>query len=187
MKKIFRSIVQLLVCLIISAAIPFLSLAGIEYIVTDLGEGKAFDINSSGQVVGYSGPWGSQAAFLWEDGAMTILGAGCARGVNDFAQVVGGSAGNAVLWEDGSMISLGRGHAYGINDLGQVVGDSLSGEAVLWKNGETIFLQDVVDVGSDFILKTAFAINNKGKIVGYGRMDNEDHAFLGNSRDTLLN
>lgn len=300
MKKVFCDVVRLLVLLTISATIPSLSSAGIEYSVTDLGVGKAFDINSSGQVVGYSGQWISQNAFLWEDGAMTILGAGCARGVNDSAQVVGCSAGTAVLWENDTMVNidieglscayginnsgqivgdykygdheksfilrdgnvtdlgslggethvggindscqvaggsktdpgetystraflwendvmtnlgiiesysyandinnicqvvgnssrwaflweddimstLGSGHAYGINDLGQVVGDSLSGEAVLWKNGETIFLQDVIDVGPGFILKTAFAINNNGQIVGYGKINDEDHAFL---------
>jgi probable HAF family extracellular repeat protein len=300
MKKVFCDVVRLLVLLTISATIPSLSLAGIEYSVTDLGEGKAFDINSSGQVVGYSGLWIYQNAFLWEDGVMTILGTGCARGINDSAQVVGCSAGTAVLWENGTMVNidieglscaydinnsgqivgdykhnnyeksfilrdgnvtdlgslggethvggindscqvaggsktdpndtypthaflweddvmtnlgiiesysyandinnicqvvgnssryaflwendimstLGSGHAYGINDLGQVVGDSLSGKAVLWKNGETIFLQDVVDAEPDFILKTAFAINNNGQIVGYGRMGDEDHAFL---------
>jgi len=182
MKKVFRDVVRLLVLLTISATIPSPSLAGIEYSVTDLGEGKAFDINSSGQVVGYSGPWIYQNAFLWEDGAMSILGTGCARGINDSAQVVGCSAGTAVLWENGTMVNIdieGLSCAYDINNSGQIVGD------YKYNNYESSFiLRDgmVTDLGSLGGETHVGGINDSCQVAGGSKTDPDDtystRAFL---------
>ena len=86
--------------------------------ITDLGtlggdyvHSMATDINSRGQVVGWSnGDSGTNHAFLWEDGKMTDLGTlpgsggSMAKGINNRGQVVGYSGhadsgtNHAVLW-----------------------------------------------------------------------------------------
>jgi probable HAF family extracellular repeat protein len=67
------------------------------YVVTDLGtlgglSAQAYDINESGEVVGYSTTAASQGhAFLWRNGMMTDLGTlsgtqAVANAINKFAQ-----------------------------------------------------------------------------------------------------
>lgn len=113
-------------------------------------QSQAYDINASGQVVGFAGPFGRP--FLWTPntpngpvGTVVDLGTlnggpSAARGINDVGQVVG-SSGDAIgsgylgafLWTPsapnattGTMTDLGAvvggGPAYGINNAGQVVG-----------------------------------------------------------------
>jgi probable HAF family extracellular repeat protein len=84
-----------------------------QYSLTDLGTlgggySVAYDINSLGQVVGYSDTAsGTPHAFFWEDGEMTDLGTQVfngseANGINSRGQVVGfnGAGGgiHAFLW-----------------------------------------------------------------------------------------
>ncbi|MHC4434976.1 MAG: fibronectin type III domain-containing protein, partial [Planctomycetota bacterium] len=100
----------------------------------DLGQGLAWGINDSGQVVGgFASPGGDTWGDVWtESGGIQYLPITGARGINDSGQVVGGSRTglHASLWTDGVLIDLGtlggrdRSVATGINNLGQVVGYS---------------------------------------------------------------
>ena len=56
------------------------------YSITDLGEGTAYGINNSGQVVGQNA---AGDAFMYNNGSVTDLGGGCAYGINGNGQVVG--------------------------------------------------------------------------------------------------
>jgi probable HAF family extracellular repeat protein len=99
----------------------------------------AYDINTSGQVVGGSTTSGDAAthAFLYSQGTMTDLGTlgganSTAFGINDSGQTVGYSntsaaANHATLWTGTTATDLGtagttESYAYGINNGGQVVG-----------------------------------------------------------------
>ncbi|KIO48209.1 PEP-CTERM sorting domain-containing protein [Nitrosospira sp. NpAV] len=96
-----------------------------------LGNGTAYAINDSGQIVGED----SGTAILWEGTARTILGSGTAYAINDSGQIVGEDSGTAILW-DGTAASdlnslldagtIGAGwvltSASGINDNGAIVG-----------------------------------------------------------------
>jgi probable HAF family extracellular repeat protein len=136
--------------------------------LSDLGtlgtDTRAYGINDSGQVVGYSRvilPDSSEAsrAFLWEDGVIEDLGVlsgedfSFARDINDAGDVVGGSwhhagtqffaAEQATLWPNG-----GR----QIVDLGLTPGP------------------EVCTIGYPFYTSNrAEAINNNGQIVGHAR------------------
>jgi len=100
------------------------------YLITDLGtlggdSSEALDVNTGGQVVGWSATAGGQNhAFLYRAGAMTDLGtlpggtSSVATAINDLSQVVGYGGINAYgpmfqeymqgfIWRDGSMQSLG--------------------------------------------------------------------------------
>ena len=59
--------------------------------------GAAYDINSSGQIVGEC-----DYAFLWEGGSVTNLSDGWAGAVNDSGQIVGSFG----LWENGTVTPL---------------------------------------------------------------------------------
>jgi uncharacterized membrane protein len=109
----------------------------------------ALAVNSSGEVVGYAnnintGPF-NQSAFWSEATGMRLLTAPS---------------------------TTPYGSALGINDLGQAVG-ALGSSAVLWVNiGQTnetnVFLNNLPPSGHGWNLQAAYAINNRGEIVGYG-------------------
>lgn len=142
---------------------------------------SASSINELGQVVGSIGP--APSAFLWQDSVITTLGVlpganySNASEINNRGQVVGTSGGfhpdwgywqHAVIWDRGVATDLGvlsgdtLSGATGINAAGDVVGWSYTpsaGEeahAFLWRRGVAI------DLG----VGEAWAINNKGDIVG---------------------
>lgn len=159
---------------------------------TNLGEGMAWDVNNLGQVVGGND---SSGAFLWQNGTVTALGGiaggsslGQAMAINDSGQVVGWASGpngwEAFLWQDGMLISLGglpgakNSIAFDINSNGWVVGRShfQDGEgSFLWIEGEGLFnLLDLIDP-NDPLKDSAYftearSINDRGQIVGYGKM-----------------
>jgi len=165
--------------------------------MTDLGVlsgsySRAYSINNAGQVVGDSG-----GTFLWDStSGITELDPGIshAYAINDFGQVVGWAPRgeeNAVIWSEGVVTYILESEdsdwswAYDINNAGQVVGlsqgplDAFDG-AFLWDstNG-AVLLEDLLtaDFGWEY-LTSAKAINNYGQIVGYGRINDENHAFL---------
>jgi probable HAF family extracellular repeat protein/T5SS/PEP-CTERM-associated repeat protein len=157
----------------------------------------AYGINDAGQVVG--GSYDASAnfhAFLWQNGSMQDLGTlggdlSEAEAINENGQVVGVSrladntTNRAFLW-DGSMQDLGaltftNSIAYDINDKGQVVGALQTGQtshAFVWANGQMQDLNTMIPANSGWVLQEARAINNKGKIVGFGSINGQTRAFL---------
>jgi probable HAF family extracellular repeat protein len=118
-------------------------------------------------------------------------------GINDAgvaagsADLVGDTGAHAIVWNDGTVQDLSpdgniSAGAVGINNLGQVVGswgsvdpDPADGPpvdvvlcpcyAVLWQNGQEIFLNDTVPAGWSLLL--ALAINDRGEIVARGQFN----------------
>jgi probable HAF family extracellular repeat protein len=156
---------------------------------TQFSHSQANGINDAGVIVGESSDGkGVLRAFVYEDGAMTDLGApesffSRARAINSQGQIVGEwgpsngqQPAHAFLYENGAFSDLpplggaDRSQANGINSHGQIVGFSSTaggapepppGRAVMWENGAPI------DLGTFNGFSTAaWAINDSGQIVG---------------------
>ena len=185
----FSLSIGLVLCLVLG-----LTLAPLAYAATliDLGTlggtfSTANDVNSAGQVVGYSYiADGSERAFLWQSGVMTDLGTlpgytqgSRAEGINSAGQVVGTSSNggfyvHAFLWQSGTMTDLGSllsgnyNGAYDINDAGQIVGEA----STLGDTAGYAFLRQpdgtVINLGTlpGYVGSTAFSINSAGQVVG---------------------
>ncbi len=116
-----------------------------------------------------------------------------ANGINDLGQAVGSSetasgdthafrtAPNSPInpsTDDLGTLGGRRSVANGINNFGQVVGSSsiattANGDthAFLYDEGQMLDLNNLIPTGSNFVLRTANAINNKGQIVGSGSIN----------------
>jgi len=163
--------------------------------------GGAWDINASGNVVGWDATSAEAHAFLLEGQEVTNLGTlggavSVAQAVNDSDQVVGVSERppggdrtfHAFLWDKGEMIDLGALGAFhdssaeAINNRGQVVG---RGPGVVAYEG---FLYDpdlgmrelgnLISVNSRWSRLDPRDINDAGQIVGSGTFRGARHAFL---------
>ena len=145
----------------------------------------ATDINSHGQIVGFSGESNDKRAFLWQSGSMQDLGtlpgdiSAVAEAINEQGQVVGYSLSangekHAFLWQNDVMTPLaadGESWAVAVNDNGQAVGTnetSLGTCALLWENGQTIDLNSQLSGDEGWTLTEAHDINNSEWIVGVG-------------------
>lgn len=147
-------------------------------------------------------------ACLWSEGVINDLGVlpgetnSAASDINDSSQVCGSSSHQQstypfltvtipCLWDDGNIIELEllpgfvRGAATGINNDGQIIGwmkTSLSGgssRAYIWEDGVMVNLNQLIPVGSNWILTSASDINNSGHIVGTGEAPSgETHGYL---------
>jgi probable HAF family extracellular repeat protein len=176
------------------------ALAAPTYTLKDLGTltgnnaTQAWDINSSGQVVGRSYNTVSPAytEFLWSNGSMQSLNitvtSGSIPGINDNGQVVGDGYNNhAFLWTSGTKQDLGTltggasSSASGVNNTGKVVG--ISDVLVSGTNQRHAFIWDasngMQDLGSLGGLSSARRINDAGQAVGYYMGDDgKQHAFI---------
>jgi probable HAF family extracellular repeat protein len=149
------------------------------------GSSRAWDVNNHGWVCGQSDGFN---AFLYRDGiGMTYLGPGEGRAINDNGIVVGEDD-LATMYRDGQTIYLGDlggnyGIARGINNSNVVVGESGDSErrlrAFRWTEAEgMVDLNSLIDPNSGWLLFQAFAINDRGQIVGWGRKTDKDVAVL---------
>ncbi len=72
--------------------------------------------------------------------------------------------------------------AYDINSSDQIVGTSQAASggahAFVWQNGVMTDLNTLLPIGSSWVLQRAYAINNRGEIVGSGAVGGVVHAFL---------
>jgi probable HAF family extracellular repeat protein len=154
--------------------------------INDAGKVVGWSNTSTGNIHG----------FVSTGGTLTDLGAlggnkSLAIDINNVNQIVGnssivGGTNHATLWNNGTLTDLGtlsptwsgaNSYAQAINDAGQVVGYSnvvgISGtHAALWslQNGTMVAtdLNSFLDASTKnaWTLTTAYAINNKGAIVG---------------------
>lgn len=166
------------------AAIMFVSASQVyasEYTFTILDSlggslSHASDINSSGQVVGWSETAinGTSHATLWSGYSIIDLGTlggqnSYAFSINDSGQIAGGSllsvsnnTLHATLWAGGSIIDIGgssESEAMSINNSGQV-GLVIDNHAALWSDGVISYLDPISTASS------VSDINNSGQIAG---------------------
>jgi len=142
-------------------------------------------INEAGEVVGASFNSNSPVAVQWQNGKIMQLlnedgnANSMAFGINDSGQIVGG-AGNGsftslhpVIWQNDEVSNISTvvgPMAFGTNNTGQVVGgffnfavQNTTNLAFLWQNGV------LTDLGAQYAMVSATAINDLGQIVGYGK------------------
>ena len=154
---------------------------------------QAKGINAAGQTVGTDG----KSACLWDHGKLVSLGMqGMAVAINDQGEIVGtgtpkSGLPRAFLWRNGNAHDIGtlgglQSYAAGINAAGQAVGEAEFGatddprrvHAFLYTEGKMVDLNALLSPHSGWELLAANGINNKGQIVGSGRVHGELHAFL---------
>jgi probable HAF family extracellular repeat protein len=167
--------------------------------LTDLGTfggnySYAYGINDLGQVVGQADTNnGDSRAFFFSNGLMTDLGvSGRATGINNSGQIVGfmttPSGQNHAFIGTTRMIDIGTlsgdtdSFPTGINSFGQVVGQSVSSPGVfrafLYRNGQMMNLNSMVQTLGGWTLTSATGINDVGEIVGTGIVNGHHRAFL---------
>jgi probable HAF family extracellular repeat protein len=159
---------------------------------------SATAINNSGTIVGWSAVSYNipVQAWVYQNGVTTYLAPfgytdSVATGVNNRGDVVGsyydGANFHAFLNQAGTFTSIGeKTYAFGINDSGEIVGEITFStsphetvtHAFLYENGTIIDLNDLINPHLGWELVDAFAINNRGSIVGIGYLDGNVRAYL---------
>jgi probable HAF family extracellular repeat protein len=168
---------------------------------------EARSINAAGQVAGKVSSNTNNGAFFYSNGNTVFFETqGYASDVNSAGQVVGRYGGNddgsgrAYLFSNGVRQDLGSltpqhtyNEALAINDRGQVVGiSSLSfftrsdERAFIYSNGVMQDLNSLIPAGSGWFLNVATDINSAGQIVGNGKLNGQDRAFLLTPTEPLL-
>lgn len=155
-------------------------------------QSRAFGINDSRQVTGYSEtlPSGQDHAFIFQNGTFQDLGPSIGSptsysySINAGGQVAG-FANGAFLYTNGSaQVFEQNGSANDVNNAGQVVGnfggnDDGSGRAFLFSGG---IRQDLGTLPLGHNYSSGYAINNLGQVVGNSSVSwftNEDErAFI---------
>jgi probable HAF family extracellular repeat protein len=161
---------------------------------------EARGINDAGLVVGGAMlPGNHTHAFLYDGIKMNDLGVlstdrstlSDAWAVNKSGQIVGDSATNegrrnAFLYRDGTMRDIGSGRglgstAHAINLVGQVVGEFFTesgNHAFVYSKDRMVDLNTLIPQKSGWVLRVAYAINDRGQIVGKGSFQGKYRAFL---------
>lgn len=148
----------------------------------------AFGTSHNGQfVVGFAGA----DAFRWTAGTglETLASPGTsavAMAVNDAGHTVGYALNPAVgvLWPANSTIPVpltGFERALAINGQGDIVGYGPGAggtRALLYRAGEVVDLNALIDPASGWVLRKATGINDAGQIVGEGERDGAIRGFL---------
>ncbi len=105
------------------------------------------------------------------------------HGESDFEGVAIRDVAAAFLWRGGKMMALpilpGRKNceAFAINDSSTIAG-SCDSRAVVWSRGKIVDLNTCLPPASGWVLEEAQAINNRGQIVGTGKLNGQEHLFL---------
>ena len=149
--------------------------AQVLYDLTDLGEGAAYGINNSGQVVGDS----NDRPVIFDStggGSNTYLAdEGVAWSINNNGQIVGQigilvGQQYAVLFDPDSDVNnviLGNGCAYSINNAGEIVGYERSdGIIIAGSERATLFSAAADGNNTDLGNGKAYSINDNGQAVG---------------------
>ena len=195
--------VLLLLTSLLPLAMAAITSAQTTYTVTDIGTfggalTSATGINSSGDVVGFSGTPTGDHAFLWHNGTMTdlgTLGGSCcstAYGINDSGTVVGVSGAYSdtpfVYTSNSGMVRLGPFYPLTLNEVdaingtGQIVGQGQDFNvpcaqfvAMIYYNG-TVQRLASTECGDSW----AVAVNASGQAAGftYDFDPNNRHACL---------
>ena len=166
------------------------------YTVLDLGtrdgdSREASAIANRGEIAGYETAAGRTDGLVSGADAMADLGAlaaGTHLAVNDKGPIVGERDGRAIIWKDGETRDLGMlpgdrsSLARGINASAQIVGESVGvdgvSRAVLWQAGSLSDLNTRIPTGSGWVLTSASAIDDAGRIAGTGLHNGQPRAFL---------
>ncbi|HSW47108.1 MAG TPA: hypothetical protein VLM89_16210 [Phycisphaerae bacterium] len=161
---------------------------------------EARDINNGREIVGWftapnAAAVTTERAFYYRNERVTELSS--LGGLNSRALAISNN-GHIVGWSqtgtgvrlatmfylNGQVRSLGTptgtagwSEAYAVNDSGVVVG-SADGIAFVYEGGVNTDLNTRIPAGSGWTLQSANGINNTGRIVGYGTVGGETHAFL---------
>lgn len=104
--------------------------------------------------------------------------------VNERGHIVGLRSGgigySGFIWKEPGVVIDVPFAPEGFNDAGQVVGSAgpWPPHALLFENGVTHDLNDLVDAASGWTLMYAHDINNRGEIVGWGRVNEGWSGFL---------
>ncbi len=175
-------------------------------VVTDLESlQRPVAINELDQIVGYLS-FGQAKAYLWDDGKLINLhdhpdiGGVTSRAydINDDEMIVGeaqfhiSKPEEAMVWINRVPMRLvpeynrPQGIATGVNNRGQIVGffndldDTQSRwRGFIWQDGERTDLLEMIDPDLGWEILFAFAINERGQIVGGGFRNGEiGHGFL---------
>ena len=167
-------------------------------IPTGFSEGRAQDLNSAGEIVGFLRLNVRPQAILWHEDQVIELGvppggdSSNALAINSESQVVGhwgdlvfGPSPLAFIWQDGVITDLTpdlgapRSIAYDNNDLGMVTGwmgtnENTDAHAFIWDDGK---VTDLGVIPGGFTAE-GMAINNRGDVAVRGRMFNDQNEVI---------
>jgi len=155
------------------------------------------DVNDAGTAVGtlFTEPHGS-APFVYENGALTVLPSvptaaeTSADAINDAGLIAGQTfdplgivVWDGLSWQPVLAPALVEPEIHDMNDCGQIVGAHhpahfFTPHAFLISNGTAVDLNRQIPSGSGWRLGVATAVNDAGEIVGVGRHNGRQHAFL---------
>lgn len=159
---------------------------------------RAVAINNLGQVAGNSGPRG----FTWTDaggfvdigtlgGATTVTDISDNGWVTGLSELVPGGATSAFIYNGATMSAFGpigkvtpflSTQPWAINRDGVTVGVSQRDDrwftAFVYRDGETMELQTLIDPALGWQLRVAYDINEAGQITGAGYVNGRQSAFI---------